>query len=90
MNYSAKEIHEFIEDAKIKLKDKYGLEVDFVDSEIREIELNTTFATKHKFSAYRRAITVMLFIMPYLKKDDVRSEKYRKTEEKLIMNILVR
>lgn len=84
VNYSAKEIHEFIEDAKIKLKDKYGLEVDFDDSEIREIELNTTFATKHKFSAYRRAITVMLFIMPYLKKDDVRSEKYRKTEEKLI------
>ena len=73
VNYSAKEIHEFIEDAKIKLKDKYGLEVDFDDSEIREIELNTTFATKHKFSAYRRAITVMLFIMPYLKKDDVRS-----------------
>lgn len=45
VNYSAKEIHEFIEDAKIKLKDKYGLEVDFDDSEIREIELNTTFAT---------------------------------------------
>lgn len=84
MNFSALEMHAFIAIAAIKFKEKYGLDVDFDWAEIREIELNTTFATKHKFSAYRRAITVMLFIMPYLKKDDVRSEKYRKPEEKLI------
>ena len=68
VNFSALEIHAFIAVTTIKLKEKYGLDVDFDWAEIREIELNTTFATKYKFSAYRRAIAVMLFIMPYLKK----------------------
>lgn len=84
VNFSALEIHAFIAVTTIKLKEKYGLDVDFDWAEIREIELNTTFATKYKFSAYRRAIAVMLFIMPYLKKDDVRSEKYKRIDEKLI------
>lgn len=84
VNYSAKEIQEFIEDAKIKLKDKYGLEVDFDDSEIREIELNTTFALRHKFSMYRRPIALMMSMMPFLNSDDVRGTIDKKAREKLV------
>lgn len=84
VNYSAQEIHAFIAIATIKLKEKYGLDVEFEYSEIRQIELNTTFALEHKFGEYRRTLAVMMFKVPHLNKDSVYGKDDKKTKSKVI------
>ena len=49
VNFTAIDIHSFINNVKIKMKIRYGLDLEFSDSEIRETELSTTFALQYKF-----------------------------------------
>lgn len=84
VNFSANDVHAFIVDAAEKLKNKYGLEVDFENAEIREIELNTTYPLEYNFADYRRVIDIMTLIPPYLKKDACYGGNDKKNEVKLI------
>lgn len=68
VNFTGTEFIEFLGDIKIYLDENYGLEVSFLNSKPKQMELNATFALTYPFNDYYRPLSVLFANMPFLKK----------------------
>jgi len=55
---------EKLKEAKIYLKDEYGIIVNMGECKYKSIEINKTIVINHKFSEYVRTIRLMMYLLP--------------------------
>lgn len=74
INFDAASLFWHMEQIRIYLEEKYGIFIEMEESQIDEIELNTTFPLEYPFPTYRRPLLVFEGGFPYMKK--VSEHKY--------------